>query len=141
MAKINKPRPLFPEPPVPWAVEGGPFFPSPDNVFSAKEAADFNRDLTKHEAAVALGKKSVEKRREAPSASPIIKFMRKKLDRNRNISSADMVAALKDEAENADGRIEMSDDDTAFVVIDNGKHRLAITSVPATISRLRKINS
>jgi hypothetical protein len=53
------------KPPVELPPEGPfrPFFPSPDNVFSAKEAADFNRDLAKHEAAVALGKKSEESRR------------------------------------------------------------------------------
>jgi len=34
----------------------------------------------------------------------------------------------------------MLDDGTAFVVMDNGKvkNRLAITSVPATVSRIKK---
>jgi hypothetical protein len=50
MAKNSKPRPPVPKPPVPSAEEEVPFFPSPDNVFSAKTAADFNRDLDKDEA-------------------------------------------------------------------------------------------
>jgi hypothetical protein len=137
--KKTVPRPPFPKPPIPWVGAEGPFFPSPDNVFSAETAGAFNRDLTKHEAAVALGKKSVEKRRGAPSRNPINKFMTEKLDRDPDISSADMVAALKDATEN-DGRIEMSDDDTAFVVMGNGKekYRLKITSVPSTISKLKQ---
>ena len=53
--------------------------------------------------------------------------------------------ALKVEAQtgNADGRITMSDDGTAFIVTDNGKvkNRLAITSVPATVSRLKKFQN
>jgi hypothetical protein len=88
------------------------------------------------------GKASGEKRREEPSPAPIIEFIKKKLNRARDISSRDMVAALKAEAKNAhaSGGIEMSDDGKAFVVMDNGKvkNRLAIRSVPATLSRLKQ---
>jgi hypothetical protein len=88
------------------------------------------------------GNASVKNRRETPNPSPIIKFMTKKLNRDRHVSSADMVAALKAVAENglADGSIITSADDSAFIVMDNGKekNRLKITSVPATLSALRK---
>jgi hypothetical protein len=88
------------------------------------------------------GKASGDKRRKEPSPNPIIDFITKKLKRDRDISGCDMVAALKAEAENglADGHIIMSADGTAFVVMDNAKekNRLATTSVPATVSRLRK---
>jgi hypothetical protein len=89
------------------------------------------------------GKVGVEKRREAPRSNPIIEFITNKLKRTRDISSRDMEAALKDEAENANVSedIMMSPDGTAFVVMDNGgkeKNRLAITSLPPTISRIRK---
>jgi hypothetical protein len=88
------------------------------------------------------GKASGEKRRKEPSPNPITDFIKKKLNRDPDISGRAMVAALKAVAENglADGSIIMSDDGKAFVVMDNGKVKnlLAMTSVPATISRLRK---
>jgi hypothetical protein len=88
------------------------------------------------------GVASGDSRRENPSPSPIIEFIEQKLKRDRDISNADMVAALRAEAENGltDGRITMSADGEAFVVMDKGeeRHRLAIKSVPATVSRLRK---
>ena len=81
------------------------------------------------------------KRYEAPN--PIIKFMTKKLKRGSGISSSDMVAALKGDAEtpNGDAYLTMSPDGTAFEFIDDKgkvKNRLKITSVPATLSKLRK---
>jgi hypothetical protein len=95
------------------------------------------------EKASGAGVASGEKRREEPRPSPIIEFITDKLTRTRDISSRDMVDALKAEAENglADGRIIMSADGTAFVVTDDaGKeiNRLAKESVASTISRLRK---
>jgi hypothetical protein len=49
------------------------------------------------------GKASGEKRREAPSSNPITEFIEKKLNRDRDISSADMVDALEAEAQNTGG--------------------------------------
>jgi hypothetical protein len=98
------------------------------------------RDELEHEENSRAGKASGVKRREEPRPNPIIEFIEKKL-KLPDISGRAMVAALKAVAENglADGSI-MSDDRKAFVVMDNGKvkNRLAMTSVPATISRLRK---
>ena len=76
------------------------------------------------------------------ATSPIVKFLTNKLKRTPDISGRAMVDALKAEAENGgdDGSITMSADGEAFVVINGDEviNRLAITSVPATISRLRK---
>jgi hypothetical protein len=92
------------------------------------------------------GKASGDKRREESNPSPIVEFITNKLTRTPDISGRDMVTALKNEAKNArvSGGFVMSADGTAFVVVmDNGeeKHRLAITSVPMTVSRHRKIKS
>jgi hypothetical protein len=110
-----------------------------------KEIQDKAAKKAAREKASRGGIASGEKRREAPSPNPIIESMTKKLDRDPNISGRDMVAALKAVAENglADGSIIMSADSSAFVVMDNERerYRLAVKSVPPTISRLRKINS
>jgi hypothetical protein len=98
MAKDNKPRPPFPEPPVPWVEEGGPFFPSPDNVFSTKAAADFNRDLTKHEAAVALGKKSGESRQAEAEEGWLphaLELAVKVREEDKGITQIDLAAEIK----------------------------------------------
>jgi hypothetical protein len=141
MGKSKKPRPLL-------SIEPSQFPPGPrfleygHDLATKTAIAAMNEDLAKHEAAVVLGRKSADKRRETPSPNPILGSIQKKLNRDWDISSADMVDALKAEAD-TDGPIEMSNDDKAFVVIgDDGKekNRLAIKSVPSTISRLRKKN-
>ena len=139
------PRAPLPDPVLePSTLPPGRFLERGHDLATETAIAAMNEDLAKHEAAVVLARKSVVKRRETPTPNPIIEFMEKKLKRDWGISSADMGDALKVEAQtgNADGRITMSDDGTAFIVTDNGKvkNRLAITSVPATVSRLKKIS-
>jgi hypothetical protein len=65
--------------------------------------------------------------------------MTKQLRRTPEISNREMVTALKNEAKSAraSGDFMMSTDSKAFIVIGKERHRLAITSVPATISRLK----
>jgi hypothetical protein len=161
MGKTKKPRsPLSPESLAPWFLEPQPpflkprdpwFIDPPTKTATAINEA-INRDLPEiirkakdeaaREKASRGGTASGKKRREAPRPNPIIEFIEKKLKRDWGTSNADIGDALKVEAQtgNADGSITMSDDGTAFVVMDNGKvkNRLAITSVPAKVSRLRK---
>jgi hypothetical protein len=75
------------------------------------------------------------------NCSPIRIFIKKRLNRNPDISNDDMLAALDSEAENGmDGDIVFSTDKASFVVLGkdgNPQYRLARRNVPRTISDLK----
>jgi hypothetical protein len=87
--------------------------------------------------------RDISKQPRSKDRNPIRIFIKKRINRNKDISNDEMLAALDSEAESGteDGNIEFSDDKAAFVGLDkdgNQRFHLARQNVPRTIFDLKK---